>query len=105
MKKVYIISQRAWIGDTNTYSETTNLRAIIATLDKVKEWLSSYCDCLIQDAYEYCNKDIYLQEKEHYTKVKEYFEKCLNQYTEETFGIGIGISVYGFSIQCSKVIE
>lgn len=104
MKKVYVISQYTWIRDTNNYSDSADIRAIAATLDKVKEWLSGYCDYLIQDAYEWCDKDTYLQDKEHYTKVKEYFEKRLEQYTEETFGVG-GIYAHGFGIECSELIE
>lgn len=105
MKKVYIVTQYKWVKGTNTYSDPTNIRAIIATLDKVKEWLLGYCDYLIQYAYEWCSKDIYLQDKEHYTQVKEHFEKYLKQYTEETFNVGHGIYAYGFGIECVELIE
>jgi hypothetical protein len=105
MKKVYVIIEYPWIRDTNKYSGSTYMRAIIATLDKVKEWLLDYCDYLIQDAYEWCDEETYLQDKEHYNLVKEYYEKRLELYTEETFSIGKGMGAYGFSIECVEVIE
>lgn len=103
MKKVYLIIQRTWIRGTDTYSHPMNIR-VIATLDKVRDWLLSYCDYRIR-AYKWHSKDAYLQDKEHYTLVKEYFEKYLEQYTEETFDIGHGINAYDFCIECIELIE
>jgi hypothetical protein len=105
MKKYYMITQRIWIRETNTYSEPKYLRAVITNFNKVGEWLSGCCDYLIEESRERFNEEVYLQYKEYYTKVKECFEEYLKQCTEETLSIGSEIYAYGFEITCGELIE